>query len=119
VRDDLTAYRGGTLPDLAGPGMRLLFVGYNPGLRSVAVQAPFSLRSNRFWPALFAAGILDRDVVARDGLRDDRIAGIRLPRGGHRGRNRRAAAPGGLAPAPLSRGGRGPPRSGTRRRGTC
>lgn len=70
-RAQLATYRGGTLPDLVGPGLRLLFVGYNPGLRSVAVQAPFPLRSNRFWPALYRAGILHRDVVATGGLADD------------------------------------------------
>lgn len=70
-RAQLATYRGGTLPDLVGPGLRLLFVGYNPGLRSVAVQAPFPLRSNRFWPALYRAGILDRDIVATNGLADD------------------------------------------------
>lgn len=70
-RATLATFRGGTLPDLVGPGVRLLFVGYNPGLRSVAVQAPFPLRSNRFWPAMYRSGILDRDVVATNGLADD------------------------------------------------
>ena len=58
------------MPDTVGPGTRLLFVGFNPGLRSVAVQAPFSLRSNRFWPTLYRAGILDRVVDASQGLDD-------------------------------------------------
>ena len=48
-----------------------MFVGFNPGLRSVAVQAPFAIRSNRFWPTLYRAGILDRDVNASHGLSDD------------------------------------------------
>lgn len=70
TRAQLEAFRGGTLPDTVGPGTRLLFVGFNPGLRSVAVQAPFSLRSNRFWPTLYRAGILDRVVDASQGLDD-------------------------------------------------
>ena len=70
TRAQLEAFRGGTLPDLVGPGTRLLFVGFNPGLRSVAVQAPFSLRSNRFWVTLYRAGILDRVVDASQGMDD-------------------------------------------------
>jgi TDG/mug DNA glycosylase family protein len=38
-RAELQAFRGGTLPDLIGPGLELLFVGVNPGLRTVAMQA--------------------------------------------------------------------------------
>jgi TDG/mug DNA glycosylase family protein len=68
TRAQLESFRGGTLPDLIGQGTRLLFVGFNPGLRSVAVQAPFSLRSNRFWPTLYRAGILDRVVNASEGM---------------------------------------------------
>lgn len=68
TRAQLESFRGGTLPDLTGPGTRLLFVGFNPGLRSVGVQAPFSLRSNRFWPTLYRAGILDRVVDASEGM---------------------------------------------------
>ena len=70
TRAQLEAFRGGTLPDTIGPGTRLLFVGFNPGLRSVAVQAPFSLRSNRFWATLYRAGILDRVVDASQGMDD-------------------------------------------------
>ena len=68
TRAQLEAFRGGTIPDTVGPGTRLLFVGFNPGLRSVAVQAPFSLRSNRFWSTLYRAGILDHVVDASQGL---------------------------------------------------
>ena len=71
TRAQLEAFRGGTIPELISPNTRLLFVGFNPGLRSVAVQAPFALRSNRFWPTLYRAGILDRDVNASHGLSDD------------------------------------------------
>src|SRR5690606_12587245 len=39
-RQDLEAFRGRTVPDLAGPGTRLLFVGINPGLmRTVSTSA--------------------------------------------------------------------------------
>ena len=67
-RADLSRFRGGTLPDLVGPDTRLLFVGVNPGLSAVAVQAPFPLRDNRFYPALFKAGITDRLIDASAGF---------------------------------------------------
>ena len=68
TRAQLDAFRDGTLPDLIGPGTRLLFVGFNPGLASIAVQAPFSRRSNRFWGTLYRAGILDHIVDASQGM---------------------------------------------------
>ena len=60
TRAELESYRDAEVPDLAGPGMRLLFVGINPGLWTAAVNAHFARRGNRFWPALHAAGILPR-----------------------------------------------------------
>lgn len=65
---ELDAFRGRTLPDLVGPGIRLLFVGINPGLRTAAVQAHFGRRGNRFYPALLRAGIVDRLIDASEGL---------------------------------------------------
>lgn len=50
--------------------MRLLFVGINPGLMTVAVQGHFGRRGNRFYPALFRAGITDRLIDASAGLTD-------------------------------------------------
>lgn len=61
-------FRDGTLPDLLGPCTRLLFVGVNPGLSAVAVQAHFPRRGNRFYPALFNAGITDRLIDASAGF---------------------------------------------------
>lgn len=71
TRAQLDAVRGTGLAETVAPGTRLLFVGVNPGLRSAAVQAPFALRSNRFWPALFRSGILDRDIVTTNGWRSE------------------------------------------------
>ena len=67
TRDQLESYRGTTLPDLLGDDVRLLFVGINPGLRTAAVQAHFAKRGNRFYPALYRAGITDRLIDANDG----------------------------------------------------
>jgi double-stranded uracil-DNA glycosylase len=67
TRSELDSFRGRTLPDLLGPGTRLLFVGINPGLWTVAVQAHFARRGNRFYPALHQAGLLDRVIDASAG----------------------------------------------------
>lgn len=58
TRAELESYRGDTIPDLVGPGLRLLFVGINPGLWTAATQTPFAHPGNRFYPALAAAGII-------------------------------------------------------------
>ena len=72
-RSDLQAFTGGTLPDLLPQRTRLLFVGINPGLLTVAVQAHFARRGNRFWPALFRAGITDRLIDASEGFHPDDV----------------------------------------------
>jgi TDG/mug DNA glycosylase family protein len=77
---ELEAYYGGSLPDLVGPGIRLLLVGINPGLLTAAVQAHFARRGNRFYPALYRAGILDRVVDASAGFAPEDRAHI-LDRG--------------------------------------
>ncbi|WP_204249309.1 uracil-DNA glycosylase family protein [Frondihabitans sp. PAMC 28766] len=71
TRDELAAFRGQTLPDLLPRPTRLLIVGINPGLLTVAVQAHFARRGNRFYPALFRAGITDRLIDASQGYRPD------------------------------------------------
>ena len=68
TRAELESYYGATLPDLVGADVRLLFVGINPGLRAAAVGAPFGGGSNRFYPALYRAGILDRRIIASNGF---------------------------------------------------
>jgi TDG/mug DNA glycosylase family protein len=71
TRAELLAFRGKTLPDLLGPDTRLLIVGINPGLLTVAVQSHFGRRGNRFYPALYRAGIVDRLIDAADGFSDE------------------------------------------------
>lgn len=68
TRAELLAFTGGSLPDLIPEPTRLLFAGINPGLLSVAVQAHFAPRGNRFFPALLAAGIVDRRIDASAGM---------------------------------------------------
>jgi double-stranded uracil-DNA glycosylase len=45
------------ITDVLGPQIRLLLVGINPGVRSAQRNQHFAGPSNRFWPALHAAGI--------------------------------------------------------------
>jgi TDG/mug DNA glycosylase family protein len=71
TRAALEAFRGAPVDDVAGRGVRLLFVGINPGLWTAAVNAHFARRGNRFWPALHAAGITPTLVDASDGMSAD------------------------------------------------
>lgn len=77
TRTELEALHGTLVDDLLAPRLRLLFVGINPGLWTAAVNAHFARRGNRFWPALFAAGITPRLVDASDGMRPDDVAMLR------------------------------------------
>jgi TDG/mug DNA glycosylase family protein len=67
-RAELDQYRGKTVDDLLGPGLKLLLVGINPGLWTAAVNAHFARPGNRFWPALWQAGIVDRLVDGSKGF---------------------------------------------------
>lgn len=57
---ELAAARGQTIPDVAGPGLRVLFSGINPSLYSAAVGYHFARPGNRFWPALHGSGFTAR-----------------------------------------------------------
>lgn len=57
---DLVAAEGATVPDVIGPGLRVLFCGINPGLYSAAVGHHFARPGNRFWKVLHEAGFTDR-----------------------------------------------------------
>ena len=45
---------------MIAPGLKVLFVGINPGLYTAATGHHFARPGNRFWPALHAAGITVR-----------------------------------------------------------
>ena len=47
------------LPDLLRAGLDLVFVGINPGVTSSRAGRYFATPTNRFWPAVNAAGIFD------------------------------------------------------------
>ncbi len=59
------------MPDLVGPGLKLLFVGINPGLWTAATSTHFAHPGNRFYPALLRAGVIDRPIDRGVGMTDD------------------------------------------------
>jgi TDG/mug DNA glycosylase family protein len=70
TRAELESFVGATVPDLIGPDLRLLFVGINPGLWTAATQTHFAHPGNRFYPALLAAGIIERAIDRGVGMSD-------------------------------------------------
>lgn len=70
-RAELEAFRDAEVPDLIGPGCRLLFVGINPGLWTAATGAHFARPGNRFYPALLRAGIIERPIDPTSGMSED------------------------------------------------
>lgn len=68
TRAELAAFDGATVDDVVGDDCRLLFVGINPSLWTAATGAHFSRPGNRFYPALYRAGITDRLIDASDGM---------------------------------------------------
>jgi double-stranded uracil-DNA glycosylase len=99
---DLEAARELTIPDVARPGLRVLFSGINPGLYSAATGYHFARPGNRFWPALHRSGFTPRqldpseqdqlldlglgitNVVARATARADELSPAELTEGGRR-----------------------------------
>lgn len=70
TRAELESFRDVEVPDLVGPGVRLLFVGINPGLWTAATSTHFAHPGNRFYPALRRAGIIERDIDRGTGMSD-------------------------------------------------
>lgn len=75
TRAELESYIGAYVPDLVGgpddPPLRLLFVGINPGLWTAATQTHFAHPGNRFYPALFRAGITPDEIDRGRGMTDE------------------------------------------------
>ena len=58
------------LRDRIKPGVRVLFVGINPGIRSSLTGHHFAGFSNRFWTLLFESGLVPERIIYSD---DDRL----------------------------------------------
>ncbi|HEX3232909.1 MAG TPA: G/U mismatch-specific DNA glycosylase [Gemmatimonadales bacterium] len=69
TRSEVLAAAGGTVPDLVGPGLGVLFCGINPSLYSSAVGYHFARPGNRFWRTLHAAGFTERLLAPWEGDR--------------------------------------------------
>ena len=70
---DLQEERVSRLPPLRDriePGVRVLFVGINPGVRSALTGHHFAGYSNRFWKLLFESGLAPERITFED---DDRL----------------------------------------------
>src|SRR5690242_12777551 len=55
-----------TLAPIIAPGLKVLFVGINPGLRSAEVGHNFARPGNRFWGALHASGFTPRRLAPEE-----------------------------------------------------
>jgi double-stranded uracil-DNA glycosylase len=66
----LTTSHGKRLRDRIKPGVRVLFVGINPGVRSAQTGHHFAGYSNRFWKLLYESGLVPEPVTFED---DDRL----------------------------------------------
>jgi double-stranded uracil-DNA glycosylase len=99
-KEELLKFAGKTVPDVIDEGLKVLFVGINPGLYSAATGHHFARPGNRFWPALFRAGLTPRllrpeeerellalgygitNVVARATVGADELSSAELAAGG-------------------------------------
>jgi double-stranded uracil-DNA glycosylase len=105
TQSELQSFRNASVPDLVGPGLKLLFVGINPGLWTAATQTHFAHPGNRFYPALRLAGIIDRDLDRGQPMTDqDRAYFVGRGIGITNLVNRATARAGELAPAELRAG---------------
>jgi TDG/mug DNA glycosylase family protein len=66
TKQELAEAYGRTLPDLVGPGLRVLLVGINPSLWSGWSGHHFGRPSNRLWPTLHEAGLTPRRLAPED-----------------------------------------------------
>ena len=63
------------IPDVAAPGLRVLFCGINPGLFSAWSGNHFARPGNRFWPALHRSGFTPRQLRPEE---QDELLGLGL-----------------------------------------
>ncbi len=59
-------FDGLTLPHLLKPGLRLVFIGYNPAIYSAEAGHYYARSGNQFWRQLSASGIAGRPVTPED-----------------------------------------------------
>src|SRR4029078_6342838 len=57
------------LTDRIEPGVRVLLIGINPGVRSAETGHHFAGPSNRFWKLLYASGVVPAPITHEGGVR--------------------------------------------------
>ena len=62
----MSEYAGPTLPHLLRPGLRVVFIGYNPAIYSAEAGHYYARSGNRFWVQLSESGIAGREVRPED-----------------------------------------------------
>jgi len=70
TRNDSPSWESLRLKDRIAPGVRVLFVGINPGVRSAQTGHHFAGYSNRFWKLLSDAQLVPEPITFED---DDRL----------------------------------------------
>lgn len=63
------AWRNLRLTDRIQPGVRVLLVGINPGVRSAQTGHHFAGPSNRFWKLLYESGLVTEPITFQDDVR--------------------------------------------------
>lgn len=61
--------------DIIAPGLKILFIGFNPGARSAITGHHFAGHSNRFWKLLHASGLTPRQLKPEE---DDKLLTVGL-----------------------------------------
>ena len=54
------------LPDYLQEGMKVLFIGYNPGLRSAELGHHYAGRGNSFFPLLYKSGLIAEPLTYQE-----------------------------------------------------
>ena len=54
------------VPDYLRPGLKLVIVGINPGVRSGAAGRHYAFRGNHFWPLLYQSGLIPLPLTAEE-----------------------------------------------------
>lgn len=54
------------LPDILAPNLKVVFIGFNPGLRSAALAHHYAGKSNRFWKFLHLSGLTPEQLAPEE-----------------------------------------------------
>jgi TDG/mug DNA glycosylase family protein len=69
IKDSKPRWAGLRLTDRIEPGVRVLLIGINPGVRSAETGHHFAGPSNRFWKLLYEAGVVPEPITHEGDVR--------------------------------------------------